>query len=176
MVAFFREVLGIEPWKGENGRPGQLEILEDMGQSVRDQLDGLPNVPYIFLAEAAHGVGKTFVLEAGVLLWFHECFPPAPGETNMVLSTAPTSVQVNDLLWKDVRKLIEMAAERGYIVGRGILPSEARINKSGTHFAVGRTTSDSGGKGKERAQGQHNDYQAALFDEGEGIPISSTRA
>ncbi|AZI45321.1 hypothetical protein EHF33_20645 (plasmid) [Deinococcus psychrotolerans] len=170
MIRFFREVLGIEPWSGENSKPGQLEILEDMQQSIRQQLDGEENVPFIFLGEAAHGLGKTFVLEAGTLLYFHECFPPAPGETNMVLSTAPTSVQVSDLLWKDVRKLIEMAKEKGFKVGRGILPSEPRINKTGTHFAVGRTTSDSGGKGSERAQGQHNTFQAALFDEAEGIP------
>lgn len=170
MVKFFREVLGLEPWRGENGKPGQLEILEDMQRSIRDQLDGKPDVPFIFLGEAAHGLGKTFVLEAGTLLFFHEAFPPAPGEASVVLSTAPTSVQVNDLLWKDVRKLIEMAAERGYKVGRGILPSEARINKTGTHFAVGRTTNDSGGKGAERSQGQHNTFQAVLFDEAEGIP------
>lgn len=170
MLVFFRKVLGIEPWSGENGTPGQLEILQDMQQSIRDQLDGKENVPFIFLGEAAHGLGKTFVLEAGVLLYFHECFPPAPGESSVVLSTAPTSTQVVDLLWKDVRKLIEMAAERGYRVGRGILPSEARLNKSGTHFAVGRTTSDSGGKGAERSQGQHNTYQATLFDEAEGVP------
>lgn len=170
MVRFFREVLGLEPWPGENGTSGQLEILQDMQQSIRDQLDGKEGVPFIFLGEAAHGLGKTFVLEAGVLLYFHECFPPAPGEASVVLSTAPTSVQVNDLLWKDVRKLIEMARERKYVVGKGILPSEARINKSGTHFAVGRTTNDSGGKGAERSQGQHNTYQATLFDEAEGIP------
>ncbi|OOV11840.1 hypothetical protein BXU09_19740 [Deinococcus sp. LM3] len=170
LVPFLQDVFGIQPWSGENGTPGQLEILLDMQRSICDQLDGKENVPYIFLGEAAHGVGKTFVLEAAVLLYFHECFPPASGETNLVLSTAPTSTQVNDLLWKDVRKLIEMAAERGYRVGRGILPSEARINKSGTHFAVGRTTSDSGGKGAERSQGQHNEYQAVLFDEAEGIP------
>lgn len=165
-----REVLGIEPWAGENGTAGQLEILQDIEQSVRDQLDGKENVPFIFLGEAAHGLGKTFVLEAGVLLWVHECFPPAAGQTSVVISTAPTSTQVNDLLWKDVRKLIEMAGERGFRLGRGILPSEARINKSGTHFAVGRTTSDSGGKGAERSQGQHNDVQAVLFDEAEGVP------
>ncbi|WP_104992708.1 hypothetical protein [Deinococcus sp. NW-56] len=170
MVRFFRDVFGLEPWSGENGTAGQLEILQDMQQSIRDQLDGKENVPFIFLGEAAHGLGKTFVLEAGTALFFHECFPPAPGESSVVLSTAPTATQVNDLLWKDIRKLIEMAAERGYKVGQGILPSEARINKSGTHFAVGRTTSDSGGKGAERSQGQHNTYQATLFDEAEGVP------
>ena len=170
MIRFFREVLGLEPWAGENGTAGQLEILEDMQQSIRDQLDGKENVPFIFLGEAAHGLGKTFVLEAGTALYFHECFPPAAGESSVVLSTAPTATQVNDLLWKDIRKLIEMAADRGHKIGRGILPSEARINKSGTHFAVGRTTSDSGGKGAERSQGQHNTYQATLFDEAEGIP------
>ncbi|ULH17361.1 hypothetical protein MF271_19415 (plasmid) [Deinococcus sp. KNUC1210] len=170
MVDFFREVLSITPWSGENGRPGQLEILQDMQQSICDQLDGKENVPFIFLGEAAHGLGKTYVLEAGVLLYFHECFPPASGESSMVLSTAPTAPQVNDLLWKDVRKLIEMASGQGHRIGQGILPSEARINKSGTHFAVGRTTSNSGGKGSERSQGQHNTYQATLFDEAEGVP------
>ena len=42
----------------------------------------------------------------------------------------------------------------------------------GAHSAPprGRTTNDSGGKGAERSQGQHNTYQAVLFDEAEGIP------
>lgn len=127
-------------------------------------------MPYIFLGEACHGVGKTFVLEAGVLLWFHECIIPRAGESHVVQSTAPTSTQVRDLLWKDVRTHIEQAVERGFKIGRGILPSDPRINKRGNYFAVGTTTNDNGGKGAERAQGQHNTYHLWLFDEAEGVP------
>jgi len=38
------------------------------------------------------------------------------------------------------------------------------------HFVKGRATSDAGGKGTERAQGQHNEYLLIVVDEAEGVP------
>jgi hypothetical protein len=52
-----------------------------------------------------------------------------------------------------------------------ILYSETtcRINIAPNHFATGRSTSDAGGKGTERIQGQHGAYLMLDVDEAEGV-------
>lgn len=176
-VAFCREVLRLEPWSYTpipvpEGMPphvvgdaGQLEVLEAVGDSTRRQLDGEEGVPYIHLIEAPHGVGKTYGIEAPLMLWFYSSFTPS-----VVFSTAPTLHQVKNLLWKDLRTHARQASERGHHIAPGLLPKDPRAEASANHFMYGQTTSDSGGKGTERAQGQHNDYQLIVFDEGEGVP------
>src|SRR5436190_17564012 len=50
-------------------------------------------------APSGHGIGKTF-LAACIVLWFLFSFPGAK-----VLTTAPTWFQVENLLWREVRKI-----------------------------------------------------------------------
>jgi len=52
----------------------------------------------------------------------------------------------------------------------GLLPRDMRAEQAANHFAMGFTTSDAGGSGTERAQGQHNDFHLWVFDEAEGVP------
>ena len=165
LVGFCEDILGMTPWRGENGRPGQREVLEAVQASVAAQLAGEESAPYIFHVEAGHGIGKTYGIEAPAIIWFYECFRPS-----VVHSTANTAKQVVDLLWKDVRTHVQNARERGHHVLRGLLPKEPRAELAANHFATGFTTSDGGGKGTERAQGQHNKYHLYLFDEADGIP------
>lgn len=165
LVGFCEDILGMTPWPGENGEPGQREVLEAVQESVRRQLAGEEDAPYIFHVEAGHGIGKTYGIEAPAIIWFYECFRPS-----VTHSTANTAKQVVDLLWKDVRTHVQNARERGHNVLRGLLPKEPRAEVAANHFATGFTTSDGGGKGTERAQGQHNKYHLYLFDEADGIP------
>lgn len=165
LVGFCKDILGMTPWAGENGKPGQLEVLEAVQDSVTAQLAGDESAPYIFHVEAGHGIGKTYGLEAPAIIWFYECFRPS-----VTHSTANTVTQVVDLLWKDVRTHVQNARERGHNVLRGLLPKEARAEVAANHFATGFTTNDSGGKGTQRAQGQHNRYHLYLFDEADGLP------
>ena len=58
LIGFCTRVLGMTPWKGVNGKPGQYEVLQAIQESVCRQLDGEQNVPFIFVVEAGHGVGK----------------------------------------------------------------------------------------------------------------------
>lgn len=58
LIGFCTRVLGMTPWKGVNGQPGQYEVLQAIQESVCRQLDGEQNVPFIFVVEAGHGVGK----------------------------------------------------------------------------------------------------------------------
>lgn len=55
--------------------------------------------PYRVLVPAAHGVGKTFTA-AWLALWWHLTRVPS-----IVLTTAPKFEQVQNLLWKEIRRL-----------------------------------------------------------------------
>lgn len=156
-MGYCRDVLGIEPWAGRNGNKGQLELFQDIGESVRRQLAGLPATK-IFRVEAGHGVGKTFGA-AALVSWFFDCFVPS-----MTMTTAPTSDQVEKLLWKDIRTQREGKGLPGTLP-----PSAPQIVSAANHMAYGRTTNNSGGQGTSRVQGQHNKFQLQVLDEAEGV-------
>jgi phage terminase large subunit len=84
-VGFAREALGIELWAK------QVEIAE----SVRD--NPLTSV------KSGHRIGKSTVA-AALALWFYATFFEA-----RVVVTAPTSRQVEGILWRELRKLFERA-------------------------------------------------------------------
>ncbi|UQN06302.1 hypothetical protein [Deinococcus sp. QL22] len=165
LIGFSERVLGMKPWKGVNGKPGQYEVLEAIQNSVARQLDGEKDVPYIFVIEAGHGLGKTYGIEAPAIAWFYRCFAPC-----VVQSTANNIQQVRDTLWKDVRTHVTNAKQRRRTVMPGLMPRDMRAEQAANHFAMGFTTSDAGGSGTERAQGQHNEFHLWVFEEAEGIP------
>ncbi len=157
-LGYMRGVLGMEPWAGCNGKPGQLELVQDVGESVRAQLAGEPHQK-VFRLEAGHGVGKTYVA-AGFVNWFFDSFAPS-----VTITTAPTKDQVELLLWKDIKSM-----RRGLDLPGRVLPDAPKMILAEDHWAIGRTTSDSGGRGTARVQGQHNDYWLFVLDEAEGVP------
>ena len=117
------------------------------------------NAPKIFRVDSAHGVGKTYIA-AGLVNWFFDAFTPS-----IVISTAPSKDQVELLLWKDIK-----TQRKGKGLPGRVLPGSARMVKSENHWAIGRTTSDAGGQGTARAQGQHANYMLFVVDEAEGVP------
>lgn len=157
-VAYARTVLKVQPWPGVNGHKGQLELFQDIGASVKAQLAGLPACK-VFHVEAGHGVGKTYGA-AALVNWFFDCFTPS-----ITMTTAPTKDQVELLLWKNIKT---QRKDKG-LTGR-VLPDAPKMIKAENHMAYGRTTSDSGGQGSSRVQGQHDDYLFFVLDEAEGIP------
>ena len=80
-VAFFREVLGVEPWSR------QIEIIE----AVRDH----PRVAVC----SGHKISKS-LSAAGLALWYYCSFPDA-----RVVMTSTTSRQVDQILWRELRML-----------------------------------------------------------------------
>lgn len=157
-IGYVEKYLGFSPWAGRNGNPGQRELYEDIATSVKEQLEDKPTIK-VFRVEAGHGLGKTWGC-AGLVNWFFDCFTPS-----VIITTAPSKEQVDLLLWKDIKT---QRKDRG--LGGRVLPAESRMERSENHFAVGRTTSDSGGKGTNRVQGQHNEYSLFVLDEAEGVP------
>lgn len=152
-----REILGIDPWAGRNGQKGQLELFQDIGESVRRQLAGEPACK-VFHVEAGHGVGKTYGA-AGLVNWFFDSFTPS-----ITMTTAPTADQVELLLWKNIKTQREGKG----LPGR-VLPDAPKMVKAANHLAYGRTTSDAGGQGTSRIQGQHDEYLLFILDEAEGL-------
>lgn len=156
LVGYAKNVLNVQPWRGENGNKGQYELFLDIQDSCAKQLAGGKNVPNIFRVEAGHGVGKTFGA-AVVVNWFFDSFAPS-----VTTTTAPTGDQVEKLLWKDIKRLRPATSPGEQLA--------TMLRAAPDHFAYGRTTSDKGGTGTERFQGQHNDFALFVLDEAEGIP------
>ncbi len=133
-------------------------MCADIADSVRRQLAGDDTAPRWFHVEAGNGVGKTYIC-AGLTNWFFDCFAPS-----LTLTTAPSQDQVKLLLWKDIK-----SQRPGHLPGR-VLPSEPYMEKASNHYAIGRSTDDSGGKGEERSKGKHGPFILHILDEAEGVP------
>lgn len=80
-VAFFREVLGVEPWTR------QVEIIE----AIRDHKR--------VAVSAGHKVSKSHTF-AGAALWFYCSFSDA-----RVVMSSTTSRQVDQILWRELRMM-----------------------------------------------------------------------
>jgi hypothetical protein len=154
---YIRAKLGWEPWQGESDHPGQVEVLDAYSAALRSQIEN-PGAPClnIIRIEAGHTVGKTR-LASGIVNHFFDCFTPS-----IVYTFAPTYEQIHDLLWKEIK-----ATRRGKGLPGRIL--DLALIVSDDHFAKGRATSDAGGQGSERAQGQHGPHLLFVLDEAEGI-------
>ncbi len=174
---YIEEKLYWRPWSAAAGATGQVQVLEAYELALRqlherkDYRDGVLTAAQLkhwqpddviqnYIAiDAGHTVGKTKLL-AGLVSHFFDCFPPA-----IVYCFAPTSEQINDLLFKEIR--VDRA-------GRTDLPGRVlqtpRIVFQPDHFVKGKATSDANSSGTERAQGQHGDYLMFVLDEAEGIP------
>lgn len=80
-VAFFREILGVEPWRK------QVEVLE----AIRDHKR--------VAVRAGHKVSKSHTI-AGVALWYYCSWDDA-----RVVLTSTTSRQVDQILWRELRMM-----------------------------------------------------------------------
>lgn len=170
---YISEKLGWEPWAGGDG-PGQMEVIQAYELAIRQQIErrDLENgiiteddlsvyqpgevIQNWIRIEAGHTVGKT-KLASGLTNHFFDCFPPA-----IAYTFAPTWLQIHDLLWKEIK-----SDRRGTDLPGRILDLE--LNRGDDHFAKGRATSNAGGNGTERAQGQHGPYLLFVLDEAEGV-------
>jgi len=174
-TAYIEEKLDWEPWAGEGGHPGQVEVIDAYTLALRqlhekdDWEQGLRSAEQLeywtpgqsiqnrLRIEAGHTVGKT-KLCSGLVNHFFDCFPPA-----IIYTFAPTWDQIHDLLWKEIKV---DRTDKG-LPGRIL---DLRLDVSPNHFATGKATNDAGGRGSHRIHGQHNRYLMFVLDEAEGIP------
>jgi hypothetical protein len=107
------------------------------------------------LVQAGNLVGKTYVL-AGILLWYLYTRDDA-----IVISTAPTQTQLEEVLWKEVRSAWRNS--KVPLDGR-LLADPQKIALSDTHFALGYSTTKT-----ERLSGHHANNLLVIVDEFSGI-------
>jgi len=100
-------------------------------------------------------------LLAKLVSHFFDCFAPS-----IIYCFAPTTIQINDLLFKEIR--VDRMG-RDDLPGT-VLPRNTRINYKANHFVTGKATNDNRSQGVERVQGQHGAYMLFVLDEAEGIP------
>jgi hypothetical protein len=176
-VGYIEKFLKWSPWKGENGEPGQIEILEAYTLALRQQHEKLdyeagkllenqlqywtPGQPiqYRFRIEAGHTVGKT-KLSSGMVNHFFDCFAPS-----IIYCFAPSREQIHDLLFKEIKSDRMNKGLPGRILDLGL---DMGLDVP-DHFCKGRATNDAGAHGTERIHGQHGKYLFFDLDEAEGV-------
>lgn len=104
--------------------------------------------------KSANGVGKTY-LAADLVLWFLYAYRPS-----IVLTTAPTRRQVQNLLWEEIRRRWNGAKEP--LPGK-LMTMKLRVGDGWQ--ALGLATNDG-----VRFQGFHAENLLVVFDEASGIP------
>ncbi len=109
------------------------------------------------IVRSGHSLGKTY-LAADLALWFLYTHHPA-----IVLTTAPTARQVEQVLWAEIHRRSYNAKHR--LPGRLL---QTRLDLGGGSFALGFST-ESGGRGV-KLQGFHGKNLLIIMDEASGIP------
>lgn len=142
---FVEEVLGAEPTKQQ--WQGSKALVDKRRVSIR----------------SGHGTGKS-TFEAWCVLWFLSCYFPAK-----VPATAPTSHQLEDVLWAEIAKWHRHMRERmpaladQFEWSSGAYRMKAAPNES---FAVARTSRP---ERPEALQGFHSENILFLIDEASGV-------
>lgn len=180
-IRYLRECLRWEPWEGVEGHPGQVEILRDYDhvlrqlQERRDYGQGKLTAEQLkhwqpgeiiqnwFRVESANAVGKTRT-GSGIVNHFFDTHRPS-----IVYAIAPSYRQVHDLLFKEIKSTREGKGLPGRIL-------DLRLERGEDHFVVGVATTDAGGTGIEKIQGQHSPHILFLVDEAEGVESFVYRA
>lgn len=113
---------------------------------------------------SGHGTGKSTFM-AWCVLWFLSCYFPAK-----VPATAPTSHQLEDVLWSEIAKWHRLMKERLPAIGEqfdwssGAFRLKSAPNEA---FAVARTSRP---EKPEALQGFHEENILFLIDEASGVP------
>ena len=102
---------------------------------------------------SSNGVGKTFTT-ANTVTWFLTTHP-----NSIVVSTAPTSRQVKELLWQEINSI---HANSKYPLGGRCLNVSWTLGAK--WFAIGMSTDD-----PNRFQGFHADHILGVIDEAAGV-------
>lgn len=139
LVGFARESLRSDLWDI------QARILESVERNPRTAV------------KACHSSGKSFLAARAVLGWL------ARYESAIVVTTAPTQVQVEKVLWGEVHTAL---ADSRFKFPRATL-TDLRMGPK--RYATGLTTSVQKGNEGVRMQGFHADHVLVIIDEAPGV-------
>lgn len=113
---FIREVLGAAAYDR------QIEMAESVRDYEQTSVVG------------ANGVGKDWMVGRIVAWWQSSRYPAK------TIITGPTTRQVADIVWREVRLAYLGARQRGIDLGGRMLPTDPRWEASDDHFALGFAT------------------------------------
>lgn len=133
-VAFVRGVLGHKVWKK------QAEILRSVAANKQTAV------------KACHGSSKTFTASEALLWWLSRF------SDGIVVTTAPTWFQVENLLWQEVHKAI--ATSRVAFPK----PLSTELTIAPGNYAIGLSTNET-----VRFQGFHGEHVLFILDEAPGV-------
>jgi len=174
-IEYVRKRFGWEPWRGTPDLPGQAEVFDAYALALRQQMERKSfeagevkkedlnywrpgeTIKNRIRIESGHTIGKTKAA-AGIVSHFFDHFTPS-----ITYTFAPSWEQVKHLLWKEIKS----DRHGKNLAGRVLDNCEIKFKPD--HFAVGRATSNSQGRGTERVQGQHGEYLMFVLDEAEGV-------
>ena len=140
-IDFFYEVLGVRFLTEEQKRIA-LHVVDCKTTNV----------------QAAHGVGKTKICSL-ITLYYAFCVH------GIVISTAPTFNQVNDILWKEIRGTYDLNKKK--LGGRRNQLSIVVQDKDGREIkSFGQSTKSNS---SDSFQGKHDEYLMMIQDEADGI-------
>lgn len=134
-IYFIEDILGNTLWDKQSDIA--LSVAENKRTTVR----------------SCHNVGKTYIA-ARIALWFL-----ATHEDSIVVTTAPTFRQVEDLLWREIRKAYAQSQQP---IGGDIFKTKLEISEK--WFAIGISTDE-----PERFQGIHAPHILIIVDEAAGV-------
>lgn len=148
-IGMIRDVFGIAPWNpAEPDRPGltpdQVAFIEAAFRHRR------------VTARSGHGTGKSFSLALIALCWLY-------ARHGLVVTTATTWKQVEDVLWAEVGRLFRRARVPLPAAAGHPLTTELKVEEG--WFAVGRSTND-----PTAFQGIHHPDLLVIIDEAPGVP------
>ncbi|MGD9381435.1 MAG: DEAD/DEAH box helicase family protein, partial [Candidatus Thorarchaeota archaeon] len=109
------------------------------------------------VVKAGRGIGKSFIA-ARIVIWFLFCYPGA-----MVITTAPTARQVEEILWKEIRTQYKLTK---YDLGGKLYDGTSQLKIDDDWKAIGFTTQ----KGQKDVShtpmsGFHAEYVLIVIDE-----------
>ncbi len=124
----------------------------------REIMQAVVRHPRVAVA-SANGCGKTFIA-ARTGVWWLRTYRPS-----ILITTAPTDRQVNEILWREMRVFAAKARAHGHPLG-GKLLLTSKWDFGENHFAIGFSTKDNDA---ERFQGFHFPHILVIADEAAGI-------
>jgi phage terminase large subunit len=137
-VRFARVVVGGDLWRA------QREILAAVARYKR------------VAVKSCHASGKTYDIALAVIWWL------IAHPDGIVVTTAPTWLQVEKVVWGEIRKILTQVQLRGLI--RIPRPQQTELRIGPGNYAIGLSTDDS-----SRFQGFHSGHVLVVLDEAPGV-------
>jgi hypothetical protein len=106
--------------------------------------------------KSCHASGKTYAIAVAVLWWL------VAHPDGIVVTTAPTWLQVEKVIWGEIRKLLLCAQAHGVIAFP--TPQRTELKLGVQNYALGLSTDDSA-----RFQGFHSGHVLVVLDEAPGV-------